>query len=231
MRLFLDLDGTLAEWRQPTFYKEEKDPDELERELDRMLHIPGYYYSLQPNQELVDGVLLFHQRHPEIPIYITTQALSSQAAKEKILWSLEKLPFLTEDEIIIIPYGENKVDYIPGVAMLGDVMVDDFNKNLIEAYEAGIHPVKYLNGINSRDKNYIGFSYLSNLRSDEQIAEAFEDILKGFEGKEEFQSIQDRYWVKRKNPFDYKTFPFEDYVRQMEERYTNTDIAEEIERG
>lgn len=135
-RIFLDMDGTLAEWRAAA------QPHELYQK--------GYFESLKPQKRLVACIrfllLTGLSRLLRIDFYILTSYLadSEYAKPEKIVWTKKEIPELA-DKMIFVPYGKPKSDYV-GQITKNDYLLDDYKVNL-EGWNGT--SIKYLNGINS----------------------------------------------------------------------------------
>ena len=78
-RLFIDMDGTLAEYR--TF-------ESMEQYFQN-----GYFSSLKPLQHVVDAIKEFHKNNPNVEIYILSACpADSNAPAEKDEWLDKYLP-------------------------------------------------------------------------------------------------------------------------------------------
>lgn len=136
MRIFVDMDGTLAKWNNVEF---------------EQLFEEGYYRNLEPNNDiLIDVNRLIHEGKD---VYILSCVLpeSKYALEEKKEWLKEYVPDLPEDKYIFVPYGQNKADYLKkhySPITNSDYLVDDYTKNLQEWKDYGGVGIKYLNGIN-----------------------------------------------------------------------------------
>ena len=153
-RLFVDMDGTLAEWRNIIFSATIKKPEDIKKAIDKLngiLLTPGYFYSLLPHENVVKAV---NNLIDTFDVYIATCAMNPDdpegPAFEKKEWAKRYLPNIKEDHILIIPNGENKTEYIPGGIKPGDILLDDYTKNLKEWEAAGGTGVKLLNDINEK---------------------------------------------------------------------------------
>ena len=137
MRIFVDMDGTLAKWNNVEF---------------EQLYEKGYYRNLEPNRNIVDEVNSLISQKEDIYILSCYLADSKFALKEKIEWCKEFLPNLSEDKYIFVPFGTSKAKVFDerGLSPITnhDYLIDDYTKNLLEWKEMGGIGVKYLNGIN-----------------------------------------------------------------------------------
>ena len=136
MRIFVDMDGTLAKWNNVEF---------------EQLFEEGYYRNLEPNQELLDEVNSLIRQGEDIYILSAYLTESEYAKKEKQEWVKQYLPELKEEKQIFVPYGTNKAEYLKehySPITNQDYLIDDYTKNLLEWKEYGGIGVKYLNGIN-----------------------------------------------------------------------------------
>lgn len=149
MRLFVDMDGTLAKWNNVAF---------------EQLYEEGYYRNLEPNKRLLNDIKYLLQKG-NYDIYVLSAYLtdSKYALQEKKEWLKEHLPELPEEKQLFVPFGESKVAFFdknnltPITAT--DILLDDYTKNLLEWKEWGGTGVKCLNGINHTNKTWQGDAY------------------------------------------------------------------------
>lgn len=134
-RLFVDMDGTLAEF---------KVVDTLEK-----LYEKGYFLNLQPNENVVSAIEVIQKDYPEVEVYIMSSVLSDSkyALTEKNEWLDKYLPSIDAEHRIFPPCGENKVDYIPDGVRESDCLLDDYTQNLT-LWQPPAKGIKLLNGIN-----------------------------------------------------------------------------------
>ncbi len=140
-RLFVDMDGTMFEWKSASTYEN--------------LFEKGYYEYLEPYQDVVNSInrlctTLNDINNPFDEIYILSSYLSgSKYAKEEKNKSLDKYTLIGEDNRIFIPDGDIKSDYIPFITK-NDYLLDDYTKvNLNKWKEAGGTAIKLINDINN----------------------------------------------------------------------------------
>lgn len=134
-RLFVDMDGTLARFHDENSY------------LNRMYE-PEFFLKLQPFKKVVDSIKLFIRCNPHIEVVILSSLIDSPyCALEKKAWLKHYLPEVKE--IILVPAGEDKADYVGDLTSL-DVLLDDYNKNLNSWRRAGGRSVKLVNNINHK---------------------------------------------------------------------------------
>lgn len=112
--------------------------------------VPGYFRNRPIQQGVVDVITNLHKAGNKIKII--TAAINEQAAKDKAAQSKEVFPFLKDEDVIIVPYGMKKTDFIPKGYKY--ILIDDYTPNLRDAAEAGIEPVKVFNGINGTKGTY-----------------------------------------------------------------------------
>lgn len=158
-RIFIDMDGTLAEWRDIKSNSE--------------LYEKGYYESLKPNNFLLEEVKNLIKEGKDIYILSSFLSDSNYALKEKNLWLNKYLPELPIQKRIFVPYGDVKYKYLPSKITAFDYLVDDHTKNLLDWKDAGGTGIKFLNGINHIKGVWQGLL----LREDENISKNFNWIL------------------------------------------------------
>lgn len=158
-RFFIDMDGTLAEWRDIKSNSE--------------LYQKGYYESLKPNNCLLEEVKKLIKEGKDIYILSSFLSDSDYALKEKNIWLNKYLPELPVQKRIFVPYGDVKYKYLPSKITSFDYLIDDHTKNLLDWKEAGGTGIKFLNGINHIKGVWQGLL----LREDENISKNFNWIL------------------------------------------------------
>lgn len=137
-RLFVDMDGTLAEF---------KEVDTLET-----LYEPGYFLNLKPHMSVVDAVKNIIEKDPAVDVYVLSAYLSDSkyALEEKNKWLDLYIPEIDSKHRLFCTCGDDKREFIAGT--LGDVRSDDF---LLDDYSHNLHSweppaigIKLMNGIN-----------------------------------------------------------------------------------
>lgn len=142
-RLFVDMDGTLAVFKQV---------DKLET-----LYEEGYFVNLAPHRNVVAAVksLIQDSEFENIEIFILSSVLtdSKYALKEKNAWLDKYLPEIDEKHRIFPPCGNDKKDYIPGGVREDDYLLDDYTRNL-KAWQPPARGIKLVNAINDSKKTW-----------------------------------------------------------------------------
>lgn len=133
-RIFIDMDGTLAKWKNVL------NADELYEQ--------GYYLNLEPNLKIIEEIKSLIWKGEDIYILSSFLDGSKYALDEKNKWLDKYLPELDSKRRIFVKYGDNKSDYIKSGISNSDYLLDDYTKNLIDWKIAGGTGIKYLNGIN-----------------------------------------------------------------------------------
>lgn len=159
VRIFIDMDGTLAEW------KNVKSNDELYQK--------GYYETLKPNKYILNETKKLIEEGKDIFILSSFLSDSNYALSEKNKWLDKYLPELSSDKRIFVPYGEIKYKYIPNEITVNDYLIDDYTKNLLDWKTAGGTAIKFLNGINHIKGVWQGLL----LKEDENISKNMELLL------------------------------------------------------
>ena len=134
-RLFVDMDGTLAEFQSV---------DTLETLYER-----GYFANLQPINSVIEAIKKINDEEPNIEVFILSAVLSDSefALKEKNEWLDKYIPQIDNSHRIFTECGKCKNDYIQGGVSNKDFLLDDYTMNLNE-WEPPAVGIKLLNGIN-----------------------------------------------------------------------------------
>lgn len=135
-RIFVDMDGVLAEWRKAASFKD--------------LFEPNYFRSLKPQDWVVNGIkeLLKKSNTHNFEVYILSSVLTdTEAIKEKNAW-LDEYLYIAQDHRIYVPNGDDKAKYVPNGILPTDLLLDDYSVNLHRWGDAGGIGVKLLNGHN-----------------------------------------------------------------------------------
>ena len=140
-RLFVDMDGTLAQFHAENNY------------LERMYE-PGFFEELRPYNNVVGAIRRYSTSHPETEVFVLSAAIDSQhCAAEKHNWLDKHLPEIDRQHRVFVPMGEDKAAAVPGGIRASDTLLDDYNVNLDSWQQAGGRSVKCVNHINHRGLN------------------------------------------------------------------------------
>lgn len=142
-RLFVDMDGTLAEWKQVEAFEE--------------LYEEGHFLNLEPHDNVLEVVEEIRENEIDVEVFILSAYLTDSpfALYEKNQW-LDQHTEIDIEHRIFVPYGLPKALYIPGTIKETDFLLDDFTENLFEWENSGGHGIKLLNGINHTNKTWVG---------------------------------------------------------------------------
>jgi 5'(3')-deoxyribonucleotidase len=142
MRLIFDMDNTLAD------FDGSGGVECMEEE--------GFFRNLDPYDNVVDTMeILFAGR---FDIYILSACIDTpHCVREKKEWLAKYLPFISDQKIILIPYGTNKAQAFQTLTgkpiMQTDVLFDDYKVNLLAWIEAGGTAIK-CGKIYKKDRKY-----------------------------------------------------------------------------
>lgn len=136
--LFVDMDGVLAEYHPQT--------------VDHM-HNKGFFLNRPVVLNMVRFVRLLINTGA-YNVYILSSVIDSPyCVPEKAKWLDEHLPEIGEENRLFVPYGEVKADYVRehvSLAHKKNILLDDYNNNLVKWDLPNALPIKVLNGLNSR---------------------------------------------------------------------------------
>ena len=165
-RLFVDMDGTLAEF---------KPVDTLE-----VLYEKDYFLNLKPNENVLGAIKQLIAKN-DIDVYILSAYLSDShyALDEKNAWLDKYLPELPQEKRLFVPCGTDKSIVVPGHIKHDDYLLDDYTKNLSE-WEPPAKGIKLINGINHTNGTWQG-DKIQFTHSPEEISSMISSVMKGEE--------------------------------------------------
>lgn len=136
-RAFFDMDGTLAR-----FYDRE---DCLEHMFEE-----GFYENLGVHRKMLKTMEKMVAAFGIENVFIISACVDSPyCEEEKRIWLEKNIPIkLRPENIILVPCGVPKTDFIPGGVKETDLLIDDYNKNLGDWVDAGGTAIKAINPIN-----------------------------------------------------------------------------------
>lgn len=163
-RLFVDMDGTLAEF---------KTVDTLET-----LYEKDYFINLKPNENVLGAIKQLIADN-DFDVYILSAYLtdSRYALEEKNAWLDKYLPELPQEKRLFVPCGTDKSVAVPGLIRPDDYLLDDYTKNLSE-WEPPAKGIKLINGINHTNGTWQG-DKIQFTHSPEEISNMISSVMKG----------------------------------------------------
>lgn len=133
LNLFIDMDGTLA-------------VNNCKSLSD--MYVPGYFRGLKPLENVVNGIMILKDSHPEINLSVLTCVMQDRPGceSEKLEWLSEYCPFLNVSDIMFLPCGESKRE---AAGKGQNYLLDDYSANLLDFDDGSAnHGIKLLNGYN-----------------------------------------------------------------------------------
>lgn len=164
-RLFVDMDGTLAEF---------KTVDTLET-----LYEKDYFINLKPNENVLGAIKQLIADN-DFDVYILSAYLtdSRYALEEKNAWLDKYLPELPQEKRLFVPCGTDKSVAVPGLIRPDDYLLDDYTKNLSE-WEPPAKGIKLINGINHTNGTWQG-DKIQFTHAPEELSSMISDVMKGW---------------------------------------------------
>lgn len=153
--IWSDKDGVIAVY-EPHVYRP-KDPNETPLFMQEGVH---YYRNCKADNRIIEAYRLIQKEYPGIPFAVITNvvdvtapvALANEHMIDKKIWTSKKMPFLDINNQF---YAIQMPKYIKAKEILGrnlvktDILISDYNNDLIPWENAGGTGIKYLNGQNS----------------------------------------------------------------------------------
>lgn len=163
-RIFFDMDGVLAE------YKKDCTPRDLSEK--------GYFLTLSPEWNMLRAMMRLVENAPALGISVCVLTkvypkMFRYSVSEKLQWRDKFMPQLFDSEFIMVngdcEEKSDKICEVYGEDINSDcILIDDYNPNLAEWRKNGGTAVKYVNGINDKNRSFIG-ARLSNEMSEQEI--------------------------------------------------------------
>lgn len=225
-RLFVDMDGTLAEF---------KTVDTLET-----LYEKDYFINLKPNENVLGAIKQLIADN-DFDVYILSAYLtdSRYALEEKNAWLDKYLPELPQEKRLFVPCGTDKSVAVPGLIRPDDYLLDDYTKNLSE-WEPPARGIKLINGINHTNGTWQG-DKIQFTHAPEELSSMISDVMKGWTHFYEDRIVTDSvtmHSTKNDNRGEYdieitevlqkvvstKATSLQEAIQDIEEQYHNSEI-------
>lgn len=150
-RLFIDMDGTLAVWKQAACFEG--------------LLQPGYFRDLPPYQTVLDAAKILCNTKPELNVYALSAFMPENpyAVHEKNAWLDAYLPEIDSEHRIFVACGNSKARAAANRLKTpcidsSFVLLDDYSVNLHEWKANRGSCIKLRNGINGNGGTWKGES-------------------------------------------------------------------------
>lgn len=152
--LWSDEDGVIAVY-EPSAYR-----TPVNEEGHTLFTLPGsrYFLSCRPDTTMIEAYRLLDAMNA-VPVHVITNIteddpLSKEHTEDKYEWTKKVMPFInmhTQFSVIRIPKHAFASEMLQRKLLPTDILISDYNHDLIPWEEAGGTGIKYLNGINSPD--------------------------------------------------------------------------------
>lgn len=147
IRIYFDMDGTLAEWRAKA---SEKD-----------LYKKNYFATLTAQFPVCELAYNLHNNNFQLYVLSAYMTDSNYALDEKQAWCDIYVPFIPKENRIFTPSGvshgkTNAIINRFGAICRSDILIDDYSKNLHEWTSCGGTGVKLYNDINGTKGTWTG---------------------------------------------------------------------------
>ena len=172
-KLFVDMDGTLAEWKAAASYED--------------LFVQGYFSTLLPHNSVKKAVELLFDKGFEVYVLSAYFTESKYALQEKNQWVEKYLPYIDAGHRLYVPHNISKPSYVNalvGNTDAGYILLDDYSRNLHEWKAAGGTGIKLLNGVNGTKGTWLGAA-VSRFCCADELADTILEVMQGYTTKGE----------------------------------------------
>lgn len=164
--LYVDMDGTVADIHSEEEWR------------NRYLTEKGFFRNLKPFLNMIEGIRLFHENNPEIPIRVLSSAKDHltgwDVTDEKDEWADYFLPFVQRNDRIYVESGSLKE---PVSKNHIGILLDDFSSNLHQWCGKGGVGIKCKNNVNCKNGTWKG-DKISVHDDAVQIASQLENVVR-----------------------------------------------------
>ena len=136
VKIYIDMDGTIARFHDENLY--------LERMFEK-----GFFRDLKPFENAVSAIKELVKDNTS-EIFILSATVNSCSLEEKQEWLDRYLPEIDKEHRIFTSLNVPKSEAIGHRLTDKDILIDDYNKNLLEWQKAGGTSVKAKNNINHK---------------------------------------------------------------------------------
>ena len=131
-RIYVDMDGTLARFHEHKNFAQE-------------MYCEDFFRNLRPYHEVCQAINeLAEETDTDLYILSSAATCRSNIPHQKREWIKEHLPSVKPENIVILPLDIPK----SSVLHTGDILLDDYNKNLRDWVAHGGRAIKLVNEIN-----------------------------------------------------------------------------------
>lgn len=138
--ILMDCDGTIFPWNEGADYTAR-----------------GYFRNLKVIPTMKDLVDIL-RNDPQYDFFFCTAYPTEWAKEEKWLSLKDAWPDLKKNEVIFVPYGQSKFDFVPGINDPNKTIciIDDHSPNCHDAVARGARAAKAMNGVNGKNGTWKG---------------------------------------------------------------------------
>lgn len=183
IRVFIDMDGTLARFHDEFDYENAHKEVSLERMFEK-----GFFANLKPFENMISGLNeIIKEFSDKCEFFILSACVDGEppyCKAEKNEWLDRYLPDIPRENRIFTKVGAPKSDYVENISEK-DILIDDYNRSLRQWKAAGGTGVKCVNNINHHGLGKYGGdvgniwaeAILNNCDRSKDILEQFSNIL------------------------------------------------------
>lgn len=168
--IFTDMDGVIARYKRAD-YAGDYSENAAHEDKPRFLREPDFFVTCEPDAKIIEAFRIIADNGMKIMVLsnIMETPLAEGHINGKRIWLEKHMPFIAAFHPINIPkvaYAENEL--LKRSLTMSDVLISDFNNDVVPWDMHGGTGVKYINGLNSPE-SYKGYKLMPEWTSN-QIA-------------------------------------------------------------
>ena len=187
---WFDMDGVLAIYERNAYIKNYKQGECIEKTPIYLQPEKHYYRTVQPDVKMIEVVKLLQYKSAHSVRIITNvspdELIRPIQVEDKLDWLHKYCPFITTEQFFwttstkserVLEITKNQLitDCVNLKLDTSQILIDDFNKNLLNWQNAGGTAIKYINGLND-PKSFNGIIIPDYITDSFTIAKSLSDL-------------------------------------------------------